>query len=327
MTDPRDTPPVTGWMLTSSTCTARVIAAGAMLQDVVFAVGKGAGFRPFAPASWSEPARQGQVPDQPLHLTHLGGEWPCVPFGSSDADPEHHGFGSNHLWRCDHATSNAITLSIDYPDDHKVRRLIRCISVSENDPAITCSLTVEVREACGLPIGLHPIFRLPADGRVVLDVDGATNWAAIPDPYRPEGARISGGGAAGLIDAGGTAVTFVRDFTSYRAELVQAFDLPGRVGLIYPDDGVRVSLMWDAQKLPHCLFWLANPHDFPGLGPFRGLGVEPVASWFDRGCTPKAEAGGTANGTFGVELTPDAVWTLDYKITAEALGQNQGDRP
>lgn len=310
------------WELRSDHCRARVIAAGAMLQDVVFAVGKDQDFRPFAQAAWSAEAREGQPGEQPLHLRHLGGEWPCVPYGSSAADPEHHGFGSNHYWQCNAASANAIDLSIEYPADSKVRRLSRKIALSETTPEIFCTLAVEVRETCRLPIGIHPIFRLPETEGIDLSVPGARKWAAIPAPYRPQGARLSGGGAAGLTDDTGVSVHFPRDFADYTAELVQAFDLPGRVDLSFQVEGARASLIWDAGVLPHCHFWLANPHVFTGLGSFRGLAVEPIASWFDRGCDQLGEAGAEAEGAFGVNLSPETAWTFNYRITAENIGQN-----
>ena len=310
------------WELRTDHCRARVISAGAMLQDVVFSVGEGRDFRPFAQAKWSADAREGRPTEQPLHLQHLGGEWPCVPYGSSAADPEHHGFGSNHFWQCDAISAGAIELSIDYPADHVVRRVTRRIALSETEPTISCSFTVEARKVCRLPIGIHPIFRLPETGNVELIVAGAQRWAAIPAPFRPNGARIIGTGAQSLTDDSGVQVLFPRDFHNYTAELVQAFDLPGRVDLVYPDAGARASLTWDSGKLPHCHFWLAKPHEFGGLGPFRGLAVEPIASWFDRGCEQIGETGNGAKGAFGVDLIPESPWTFEYKITAEDLGQD-----
>jgi galactose mutarotase-like enzyme len=306
------------WSLASPHCAARVISSGAMLQDVVFRLGTQDSFRPFAQASWATDSRT----EPPKHLSHLGGEWPCVPFGTSDADPEHHGFSSNAPWRCVDLGEGHITLEIDYPVDHAVRRLRRTIRLSETSAMIDMTLSVEVRRPCHLPIGLHPIFRLPEEGDIVLSVSGVQNWAAIPDPFRPEGAQVVGQGGNLTLETG-ERFDFPTQFTDQKAELVQAFDLDGEILISYPSEQVRVGLSWDAQALPHCLFWLANPHAFHGLGPFHGLGVEPVASWFDRGCDPLGAAGADAKGSFGVGLEPDEPWTLNYQIRAEPLGQQE----
>ncbi|MDE0591480.1 hypothetical protein OU789_16195 [Halocynthiibacter sp. C4] len=310
------------WTLTSPTCSARVISAGAMVQDVAFRIPGRSLFRPFAQASWATedtPERR----DQPAHLQNLGGEWPCVPFGTSGADPEHHGYASNANWRCVEQGENHITLEIDFPENHAVKALRRTVKLSQTSPCVDLTLSVSVRRPCRLPIGLHPIFRLPEGATVELSVPGHPTWGTIPAPYRPDGAQLVTAESFGLLDAGGRPVDFGAHVCQMRAELVQAFDTAGRVALSYPEEGVRTTLVWDANTLPHCLIWLANPHDFPGLGEFRGLGVEPVASWFDRGTQPIGPVGGKASGAFGVELSPDHLWTMDYQIRAEPVGHKE----
>lgn len=157
---------------------------------------------------------------------------------------------------------------------------------------------------------------------MVLNVSGAQDWAAIPDPFRPEGAQVVGQGGKLTLETG-ERFDFLTQLADQKAELVQAFDLDGKIDISYPSEQIQVGLSWDAQALPHCLFWLANPHTFPGLGPFRGLGIEPVASWFDRGTRPLGAQGAQAKGAFGVALTPDEPWTLEYQIRAEPLGQKE----
>lgn len=146
------------WLLSSSKCSAGVLSSGAMLQNVVFQTGKLETFEPFAQASWTK-GDANKHPDHPSHMTQLGGEWPCVPFGTSVKDPEHHGFSSNAPWRCVDRGESHITLEIDYPVDHAVRRLRRTIRLSDTIAMIDVTLSVEVRRPCHLPIGLHPIFR------------------------------------------------------------------------------------------------------------------------------------------------------------------------
>ncbi len=155
-------------------------ALGAMLGPAQFRLPDG-DVQPFAVAPWSDDS--GPAFDAlPRVIQRLRGEWPCVPFGLPDdgqalppewrpsgpktvLDPCLHGFGSNAVWDPVHLAEDSITLSVEYPASHPVRRLWRTVKAEPSRPALSCSLTIDVREACALPIGLHPTFRLSEQPR------------------------------------------------------------------------------------------------------------------------------------------------------------------
>ena len=113
-------------------------------------------------------------------LQNLKGEFPCVPFGinspieeltkdwkkSYSEDPyivnEPHGYSSNKNWDLIEKKSNKLEFKIHYPEKDLVNFLVRTIRVKDDDPnKIFCTLQVHVKEDCELPIGLHPMIRIP----------------------------------------------------------------------------------------------------------------------------------------------------------------------
>ena len=84
----------------------------------------------------------------------------------------------------------------------------------------------------------------------------------------------------------------------------------GWVEALDRDQGVVTRIEWDADALPHLLMWIANPGlgGEPRLKGFRGLGLEPVASYYDE----------TPEGAEGLDLTPDAPVTIRYAIACRS---------
>lgn len=308
------------WHLSSSTGTAEVRSLGGMLQNLRFLFADGDTFAPLAQADWTE-ENHGETNRVAPHLQRLGGEWPCVPFGTSPSDPQHHGYGSNAHWTCVSQSQGRIELVIDYPESHVVRQLRRTVELSEAAPRVACSLSISVREACELPVGLHPIFRLPTDAPVYLSQGASALLEPMPEEIRPSHFRLVAAKESVLIADNGQDVDFSRSYTGLSTELVQAHNAGGKVEVAYPYEGKKAVLHWDENALPHCLFWLANPHQFENLGAFRGLGVEPIASWFDRGPTPLFGAAKDAREPYSVKLTPDEPWSMEYSICAETFSE------
>ena len=55
-----------------------------------------------------------------------------------------------------------LTIRINLTKNDLVNYLIRSIQVDDNNPnQIMCNLQVYVKEDCELPIGLHPMLRIP----------------------------------------------------------------------------------------------------------------------------------------------------------------------
>src|SRR5262245_44810246 len=148
---------------------------GAMLAPVTFILADGRQVSPLHVAPWAgEPGTE----SLPGILRRLRGEWPCVPFGYSvpadgfvaewaksivpgSPDEEVHGHCSNNDWRFDDAPEGSLRLSIDYPGTSPVKRVERTITPDPAGPAVDLTFRIEVREDCRLPLGLHPVLRLP----------------------------------------------------------------------------------------------------------------------------------------------------------------------
>ncbi|TLP44285.1 hypothetical protein FDK21_15935 [Cohaesibacter sp. CAU 1516] len=300
MLNPRRAGPQTEiWTLASSHASAQVWSFGAALHHLAFQTPEGRPFHPLAEADWlhgsATPPASGAA-----HLKTLGGEWPCVPFGSVAADGEHHGFGSNRPWRMIERDQTAITLEIDYPPAHVIRRLERYIRLVPGEAAVDFRLVVEARQACHLPIGLHPIFRMPMkDGKLALSIPASGPAQAAPDCLRPATAALAADCFVDLDDLP----------LSDQQDLVQLWQTEGRADLFFGDVGQTIRLQWEADKLPHCLLWIAHPAQFDAhqSAPFVGLGVEPIASYFDSNDLQ-------IDRSTGVSLAQGEIWSIDYRL-------------
>ncbi len=123
-------------------------------------------------------------------LQRLRGDWPCVPFGysvSSDGwteewakvmgppalDEEVRGHCSNHEWRWHSTDGYSLKLLLEYPMPSPVLRVERTITPDPDAPALDLEFRIVVRRRCRLPIGLHPVFRLPKEaGAAQLEIGG-----------------------------------------------------------------------------------------------------------------------------------------------------------
>src|SRR6188474_1991966 len=122
----------------------------AMLAPITFLLPNGRQVNPLHVAPWAEEPVAAGLPGI---LQRLRGEWPCVPFGYSVADPtapeewtrlntpaepdeEVHGHGSNHPWTWEEGGETSLRLSIDYPLGNPVKRLVRTVTPDANAPAV-----------------------------------------------------------------------------------------------------------------------------------------------------------------------------------------------
>lgn len=292
---------------------AEIFPVGGALHHLAFHLPGGRTVRPLAEAHW----HHGGINDVPRHIRYLGGEWPCVPFGTTENDPAHHGYGTDHDWQLIEQGEDTAFLAIDYPDGHNVRRLERRITLSADTAAVDLSLTIHVNTACRLPIGLHPIFHLPRNPGELRILPGSFDHArTAAKEFSPKNSVLAAGtpmtqdGSLTRKDGGQT--NLFENISELGEELVQLFDVTGSMRLEYPKAGFATILSWDTKDLPNCLFWIANPGlaDRTPAPHFGGLGVEPVASYFDRN---DLEAGN------GVDLTPDTPWSTHYRIECVPL--------
>ncbi|TGR72773.1 hypothetical protein EN832_34555, partial [Mesorhizobium sp. M1C.F.Ca.ET.189.01.1.1] len=68
---------------------------------------------------------------------------------------------SNHDWTWRASGSGSLSLELTYPQASPVERVERTVTPDPSAAAIDIEFRIVVRRACRLPIGLHPVFRLP----------------------------------------------------------------------------------------------------------------------------------------------------------------------
>ena len=334
------------WTIRSLTVEARVEALGAMLGPAHFRLPDG-DVQPFAVAPWSDdkgPAFEAL----PRVIQRLRGEWPCVPFGLPDdgqalppdwrpnspkvvLDPDLHGFGSNAVWHAIHLAEDSITLSVEYPASHPVRRLLRTVKAESSRPALSCSLTIDVREPCALPIGLHPIFRLSEQSRgsSLSFAGGSARCWTKPVHPQPGVSVLAPGQRNVTLSAVPLAMGGYEDMTTlplpYDAEDIVLVTNPGGTArLANHAENYEVSLRWDEAVFPMCQLWLSNRGRsiYPWSNRFLALGVEPLVGAFDLGVAascvlnnPLQNAGYACTRQF----FPNKPLRSDYSIRVEPI--------
>lgn len=238
-------------------------------------------------------------------LRGLQGDFFCLPFGAPQA-PElpvpdwrgpwkpmqgmgawQHGSSSHLKWQVDCVEKDHILLSLFPSDVNGICQITRKISV-END-ALQIEDCVYAETEMRIPIGIHPIFRLPAMGAAKLQMPEFRECRTYP----------------GDVDQSSVFVPDTACVPSSvpcrNGELLDATELPlaadteellwlgtvseGRICLENREEQYAVELCWDAEMLPNCLLWYSNRgrKAEPWNGKNLCLGVEPVASAFDLG--------------------------------------------
>ena len=320
------------WELTWDRGRAEIFALGASLHNLTFTMRDGSSVQPLAEAPWRGDPQVTTDPEIPPHLKALGGEWPCVPFGTTEVDPSHHGHGSDNLWQMDEHTAEAVTLSIEYPEEHPIARLERRIRGVRGAPAVELELSVLARRDCRLPVGLHPIFRLPESGqRIHVDPGAFQSGHTFPRTFEPGVSRLAvddrfSSLAAVPLAGGGTADVSCAP-AALREEILLMIGTAGQVTVSYPDDGYAITLDWNAEDLPALVVWLSNcgRAAAPWHNRFRGIGIEPVAAYFDNAAIAASAPPGSV---LGVDFSAGLRWTTRYRISASALDvlQDEGRR-
>jgi hypothetical protein len=315
---------------------------GAMLAPITFVLANGQQVSPMHIAPWANEPGSDELPGI---LQGLRGEWPCVPFGysvpsggfapewaplmrSPPPGEEAHGHSSNNLWTWSDSSSDSIALSLDYPAASPVARVERIITPDPEAPAVDLKFRIHVREACHLPIGLHPTLRLP------LKVGAA----------RIEPARFDHGRTyPGSVDA--TSVFAIdRKFAALDAvpvrtgrmlaadrvpfefsteDLLQLNGIDGAIALANHSEHYRVRLSWQKEHFPSLLLWYSNRGRamHPWNGRHLALGMEPVCSPFGLGpATAAADNPISRSGTpTARSFAAGEVFTTCYRLGAEPL--------
>jgi galactose mutarotase-like enzyme len=332
--------------IASPFCSGEVQSLGGMAGPFTFRIGGDRLAQPFAVAPWSGDPSEKLATLPPL-LQRLRGEWPCVPFGAVEPPPdlppdwqaivpanpdwnEHsHGFSSNRHWQVAQAGPGAARLSIDYPENHPVERLSRSVTCRADAPALDMALSVTARRDGPMPIGLHPVFRLPeTPGAARLRLgDGTRCWSFPVDvePGRsaalPDQRNVL---PAALLGHDDTHLDITRlPFPQSSEDLILLTGTGGMVTLENHAEGYAVALRWDAGALPSCLLWISNRgrQFYPWNGRFLAIGIEPVAAPFDLGMgwadadSPLRRAGIST----AVNLKAGSIWSTAYTIECSPL--------
>lgn len=319
-----------------------VVPVGAMCAPARFALPDGSLVQPFAIAPWGEDGGDDHRRLPPL-LRRLRGDWACVPFGMpqtradlpADWAPSRasglalgdwfHGPGANAPWQVVDIGGGAVTLDLVYPDDHPVARLTRRIAGDPQAPRLLFDLEVHPRQDCVLPVGAHPVMRLPEEpGRARLTVEGAEAVFTYPvdaEPgvsMLPHGARFDGLERARWADGSALDLRF-HPLARRTEEVLLVTGALGRAHLDVPDEGYRATIAWDAAAFGALNLWVSNGGRgfYPWNHRFRGLGIEPVSAPFDLGAEVAASGAGPlrrAGVPLAVGLRAGEVWRTRYSV-------------
>ncbi|NGN39963.1 hypothetical protein G6N74_02690 [Mesorhizobium sp. CGMCC 1.15528] len=311
------------WALSWDRGHAEIFAVGGSLHNLTLVLDDGSSVMPLAEAPWINDPKIAANADIPAHLRQLGGEWACVPFGKTPVDPHHHGYGTNNAWHVTSETAAEIALAIDYPSDHPIKRVERHIAGVPGEAAVEITLTVEARADCLLPVGLHPIFRMPEQGkRLLLDPGVFSQGHTFPEIVEPGVSRLKPDDIFASLEQVPLENGSVADLSSQPSglaeEIIQIDGASGCIRILYPDDGYRVQLDWNRDDFPAALIWLSDRGRSapPWSSSFRGVGIEPVNAWFDdTRFAPQAPD----SLSLGRNFTAGERWTTRYRISASRM--------
>jgi hypothetical protein len=325
---------------------ATLQSLGGMLAPVRFDLEDGRSVSPLHVAPWENE----DLRDQPGILRRLRGDWPCVPFGAKPDRPlpqpwsqgivnkgarqifderDPHGYGSNHHWDLQTPTENSVSGTIRYPKDHPIEALERRVEGVAGRSEVFCSLTVRPRRDCHLPIGLHPVFRLPdSAGDAHLDVGPhSTVWSHPLDEDTPLSAVAPNRHFESLDNLWSQED---RPLSLTRLPLAGSSEtrllltgVCGRVQLINTAERYRVTLRWDPEIFPSLMLWISNRGRAyrPWNGRHLAVGIEPVRAAFDLGVSISANANPLQRA--GVEtcypFRAGIPLTTQYRIAVEAV--------
>jgi hypothetical protein len=315
-----------------------------------FDLADGRSISPLAVPPWAE---ERLPPDVPATLAHMRGEWICVPFGAagplkevapewrgvSDEIPDGplHGPAANGVWKLIDRGLDFITIRFEDPSDHPIAWVERHIAVEPGAPAVICTLRIMPRRDAALPVGIHPVLRLPRTTGAMRIRPGAFRFG-ITSPYlMGEGAPLAGLGRrfsdlSAVPSEGGKIVDFSQPpFAGQYEDAVQLIGASGSVAADNLEERYTVLIEWDRAALPSCILWYSNE----GLAPppwnrrHRALGIEPACAALGLGI--KASAGRNPLNAEGestaIAFTAGQIWQTSYRISVSGSPSARADAP
>lgn len=290
---------------------------------------------PFYSHPWPE--------DEKAGLTgFLKGDFFCAPFGIRPQSPiagyespkygaekEYaHGYSSNGKWIPTDSTDDKALITLQYKES-VIDRVEREITFSKDSCGISFKNSVYVNEDTDLPIGAHPIFKLPErTGAAKLVLPRVRKIYTYPIKT-DESSILKTNQAVDDITkmpmANGESIDMTELPLGFATEevIMLAGVEEGRVCLENHEEGYRAILEFDAEKIPNFLLWVSNRgRQFePWNGRNLCLGIEPIASAFDLGTEiSRSENALSKRGVKTcVHINKDVPFEFSYKISVEKL--------
>ncbi|MFK7997351.1 MAG: hypothetical protein AB8B87_24710 [Granulosicoccus sp.] len=316
---------------------AEIQSLGAMLAPVDFTLSDGRVVSPLHVAPWAD---EPISPDTAPILRALRGEWPCVPFGaanlatinsrwkyqSTQSDGVAHGFSANAHWTLQSIAESSIRARIEYPRDSDISTLERTVSGVSGSARLEMQLAIDPRADTCIPVGVHPIFRLPETTGAVQLIPGAFDevWT-YPGETGGESCFYPGERYASLRALPGRSGSCIDasrlPFQGSSEDLLLLTGTQGRFELRYLDQGYRVLLEWNAKDFPCVLLWISNRgrQQAPWSGRHLALGIEPVCAAFDLGVDISANDNPLSREGIktAIRLSAGSIWRTSYTIAAE----------
>lgn len=324
-----------------------IVKDGAMCAPATFNLGDGKSVQPFAVAPWQNDGSD-TFAELPQLLKRLRGEWACVPFGMpktrEDLPSEwkndipdacvlgdwFHGPGANDAWTEVERQKNGITLELVYPNDHPIERVVRRITGAADEPRLDFELEIHPRNDCSLPVGAHPVFKLPLEPMMArLTIDGELRAHTYPVDAEPGVSKLPHGQVFNSLQSvkfadGSSADLSHHPLPVKTEEIVLVSGVTGRATLENHEEGYCVTVTWNPEDFGNCNLWISNKGRqlYPWNGRFQALAIEPVSAPFDLGyeaanavTSPLNQAGVTC----AVQFHAGRVWKSCYSIGVHRL--------
>ena len=262
--------------------------------------------KPLHEPEWLED-ESSQFNSLPGILQNLKGEFPCVPFGinspveelkhdwqsSYSEKPyvvnEPHGYCSNKNWELIDKNSNKLEFKINYPENDLVDYLTRSIQVNDNDPnQIICNLQIYVKEDCELPIGLHPMLRIPKNKSKIKIISGnfkfGLNYPGLVLKDKTLGAIGKEFSSLEKVEGfdGKYKDLSQPPFDGNFEDLFQLCGVDGKMSLENYEENYKFDFVWNPNHFNSVLMWVSNKgrEEYPWNSNHVTIGFEPITSAF-----------------------------------------------
>ena len=282
-------------------------------------------------------------------LQNLKGEFPCVPFGinspveeltknweaSYSEEPyivnEPHGYSSNKNWELIEKNSNKLEFKIHYPENDLVNFLVRTIQVQDDEPnKIFCTLQIHVKEDCELPIGLHPMIRVPKNMSKIKIKPGhfqfGLNYPGLVLRDKTLGAIGKEFSTLEKVEGfNGNIIDLSQPpFDGNFEDLFQLCGIDGNVSFENFEENYKFNFSWNPNHFSSVLMWVSNKGriEYPWNGNHVTVGFEPITSAFGLSThvsLNKENPISKRNVATSVKLLKDNPLYTDYSFSISAL--------